>query len=488
MSTPDSQVRVRFSPSPTGLCLHIGGARTTLFNWAWAKKTGGRMLLRVEDTDAARSTEASKQVILDSLRWLGLDWQEGVDVGGDCGPYVQSERKHIYRELADKLIAEEKAYRCYCSDVELTEAREQWTRDNPKVGFKYPGTCKGKPLDDTRPYVIRLVAKTEGTTTFDDLVFGRITTPNVENQDWVIIRTDGLPLYNFGCVADDALMGITLAARGADHLQNTIPQMLMYEALGFTPPTWVHMPLIRGKDNEKLSKRNASVGVFEYRDQGYAPSALLNYLARLGWSKGDAEVFSMDEFVEMFDWSNCVRKDSKWDPAKLAAINTAHLRSERLVPDAEYAAHTLPFIQKLGLTATTAQLLPLIPLIRPRAKTFVEAAWEMEPFLQPTVTPDQAATERFLTNPNRLHMANLAASLADLKVWSQTGIAEYVNGFLGGWNLTIRDLGQPIRVALMGRTTSPELFATMAALGKETVLTRLKAVVLSKDEQTRFGS
>jgi glutamyl-tRNA synthetase len=476
--TTSSQVRVRFSPSPSGLGLHIGGARTCLFNWAWAKKTGGKLLVRIEDSDISRSTVESRKAILDALRWLGLDWQEGVDVGGEHAPYVQSERKGIYLEYANKLIEEGKAYRCYCSDEELTEAREEWTKNNPKVGFKYPGTCRNKPYDSSRPYAIRLVAKRDGTTEFTDTIFGKITTPNIENQDWIIIRADGLPLYNFSCVLDDAIMGITLAARGGDHLANTIPQLLMYEALGFMPPVFGHMPLIRGKDNEKLSKRHASVGVLEYRDQGYHPGALLNYLARLGWSKGDNEVFSMEKFIELFDWSGCTKKDSKWDPVKLAAINYAHLKSETLVPTDEYIRHLNPFLVQRGLIDLNPDYVrSLIPLIRPKAHTYIEAADMIDPFLRSTPQMNPEAQDKFLTDPTiKSKLASFSKFLDGISIddWKVPSLTEYSSEWMLAEKTTIKELGQSIRVALVGRTQSPELFATMAALGKSTTIERLK--------------
>jgi glutamyl-tRNA synthetase len=469
------QVRVRFAPSPSG-SLHIGGARTALFNWAWAKKNGGKLIVRVEDTDAERSIPESKQIILDSLRWLGLDWQEGVEVGGDCGPYQQSERKDIYLRYAEKLIAEGKAYRCYCTEDDLAKARDEWKQHNPKIGFKYPGTCRNKPNNSGVPHVIRLVATREGTTEFVDHIFGKVSTPNIENQDWVIIRTDGLPLYNYGAVLDDALMGITLVARGADHLQNTIPQLLMYQALGFEPPEFCHMPLIRGQDNEKLSKRHASVAVFEYRDQGFAPSALLNYLSRLGWSKGNAEVFSLKEFADdLFDWTGCGKNDGKWDPAKLAAINYAHLKSPVLVPDDEYLRLLDPFLLARGFTNLDKnRVKSLIPVIRDRAKTLVDAAAELDPFLRKDITVDPPAKEKFLTAENKAKLVAFSQFLSGLDTWGVETLKERSTNWMTENGTSLKEIGQAVRVAVVGRTSSPELFATMAALGKETTLARLK--------------
>jgi glutamyl-tRNA synthetase len=469
----NKNVRTRFCPSPSG-SLHIGGGRTAMYNWAYAKKHNGTFVVRIEDTDAERSTPESKQIILDSLRWLGLDWNEGVDVGGKYGPYVQSERKDIYKFYAEKLISEGKAYRCYCTETDLKNARDEWVKNNPKVGFKYPGTCKNKPQDPNRPHVVRFVAKREGTTEFVDKAYGKNCTPNSENQDWVIIRPDGLPLYNFGCVIDDALMKITICARGFDHFQNTICQKLMYDALGFEPPEFCHLGLIRGKDGEKLSKRHASVSVFEYRDNGFTPGALLNYLAKVGWGKGNAELFSMNEFVDMFDWSGCGNTDGKWDILKLNAIQYAHLKSQTLTSDEEYAHRVIPFLIKNGLTdINPKQVESVIPLVRTRSKTLIEAANELDPIFRKDIVVDKAAVEKLLTNDIKLTLANYRSWMHDLYTWSESSVKDATQAFIAINKLTLKDIGQPLRVCLTGRTNSPELFQVMAALGKDTTLTRI---------------
>lgn len=468
------QIRVRFAPSPSG-SLHIGGLRTALFNWAWAKKNNATFIVRVENTDAERSTPESQKIILDSLRWAGIDWNEGVEVGGDYGPYIQSERVDIYKHYAEKLISEGKAYRCYCTEDDLKAAREAWVKHNPKVGFKYPGTCKGKPYDAGKPHVIRLIATTEGTTEFTDKAYGKISTPNIENQDWVIMRTDGLPLYNWGCVLDDALMKVSLVGRGADHLANTVPQLLMYKALGFEPPEFCHLGLIRGKNNEKLSKRHASVAVFEYRDQGFSPSALLNYLARLGWGHGNAEVFSISEFIEMFDWSGCGKKDGKWDSDKLAAIQHEHLKQEKLTSNEEYAHRTLPFLYARGVEDVNHRRVEeVVSLIRHKCKTFIEAANELDPILRKDISMDPAAVEKFITPTSKQLLASFLDHLVSLDMlWCENYLRTATTTWLTLVGSTMKDIGQPLRVCLTGRANSPELFAVMGALGRGTTLQRI---------------
>ncbi|MCC7538128.1 MAG: glutamate--tRNA ligase, partial [Deltaproteobacteria bacterium] len=294
--------RVRFAPSPTGF-LHIGGARTALYNWLWARHTGGAFVLRIEDTDRERSTVESVQVILDSMRWLGLDWDEGPRSGDDVGggphaPYFQTARLARYQAVADDLISRGAAYRCFCTREELDAQRQQVEKAGGK--FVYPRTCRRRASEPDRPYVVRLAAPDTGATGWDDLVKGPIEVPNDAQQDVVLLRSDGVPLYNFGAVADDIAMGITLVARGDDHVVNTPVQILMFRALDADVPKFAHLPMIHGQDGKKLSKRHAAVSVLEYRDAGFLPIGLANYLVRLGWSHGDDEIFTLDEMVAKF--------------------------------------------------------------------------------------------------------------------------------------------------------------------------------------------
>ncbi|MFI5303077.1 MAG: glutamate--tRNA ligase, partial [Polyangiales bacterium] len=372
-TTPASSVarpeRVRFAPSPTGY-LHIGGVRTALFNWLWARKTGGTFILRIEDTDQERSTEASRQVILDAMKWLGLTWDEGPEVGGAHGPYTQMERLAIYEAHADKLVAEAKAYRCVCTKETLDGQREALKARDPKASFRYPGTCRDAGHPKSAKHVVRFKVPSEGVTVYDDLVFGRVSTPNAAQQDFVLVRSDGVPLYNFGAVVDDLTMGITLVARGRDHMVNTPPQIMIYEALGHGGdqlPRFAHLPMMLAPSGEKLSKRHGAVSVAEYQTNGFTPAALLNYLVRFGWSFGDQEIFSMQEMIDAFDWARCNKSDGKFDDKKLLKINHEHLKSGRLTPTNDYVARVKPFLAARGLNATDDAITPAIATIREKA-------------------------------------------------------------------------------------------------------------------------
>jgi glutamyl-tRNA synthetase len=464
--------RLRFAPSPTGY-LHIGGVRTALFNWLWARKTGGAFVLRIEDTDRERSTDASRQVILDSLKWLGIDWDEGPEVGGEHGPYTQMERLGLYKEYADKLIAAKKAFRCYCTKEELDAQREALKKQNPKAQFKYPGTCRTRTDQPDKKYVVRFMAPREGSVTYVDKVFGEVVTPNVENQDFVLLRSDGVPLYNFGAVVDDVTMGITLVARGRDHMINTPPQILLYEALGAKVPEFAHLPMMLNQKGEKLSKRDGAVGVFEYRDQGYAPDAVLNYLARFGWSHGDQEIFSKAELVGAFDWAHCGRGDGKFDPKKFLSIDHEHLKSERLVPADEYARRTVPFLSQRGLTVSEDDVKRALYTIRERAQTFVQAAEMLDPFFREPPEMDAKASEKFLVKDAAPRLTALRGALAEVAEWTEAALEAKTTAWVAEQGLEMKAIGQPVRVALTGRTASPGLYQVMSVLGKERSLARL---------------
>jgi glutamyl-tRNA synthetase len=467
--------RVRFAPSPTGY-LHIGGVRTALFNWLWARHTGGAFVLRIEDTDQERSTPESRQVILDSLGWLGLGWDEGPGVGGPHGPYTQMERLGVYKEWSEKLIAQKKAYRCYCTREELDAARQALKAKDPKATFRYPGTCRDRTDAPDRPFVVRFRAPESGSLTYVDEVFGEVTTPNSAQQDFVLLRSDGVPLYNFGAVVDDIAMGMTLVARGRDHMVNTPPQILLYQAFGATPPAFAHLPMMLAPNGEKLSKRHGAVSVTEYRDQGYSPRAVLNYLARFGWSHGDQEVFSLDELVAAFDWEHCNRSDGKFDAKKFLAINHEHLKSERLMPTDEYVDRVLPFLAKRGLEGLDRESVKqAIPMIRDRATTFVDAADRLDFVFRDALVVDPAAAAKFLGEASAPLLADFAAVVERVETWTPQAIEERVVAWLGEKGLQIKDVAQPARVALTGRTASPGLYDVIAVLGKQRATARLRA-------------
>ena len=468
--------RVRFAPSPTGY-LHIGGVRTALFNWLWARKTGGAFVLRIEDTDQERSTPESKAVILDSLGWLGIDWDEGPGVGGKYGPYTQMERLHVYEEMADKLIFDGKAYRCYCTKAELDAQREALKAKDLKASFRYPGTCRDRKDQPDLPFVVRFKAPGEGSVTYVDKVFGEVTTPNSAQQDFVLIRSDGVPLYNFGATVDDATMDITLVARGRDHMVNTPPQIMLYEALGARTPEFAHLPMMLAPSGEKLSKRHGAVSATEYRDQGYSPDAVLNYLARFGWSHGDQEVFSKEELIAAFSWEACGRGDGKFDQKKFLAIEHEHLKSARLTPDAEYARRVVPFLHARGIETVYAQKLAVaIPTVRERSRTFVEAAEGLDFFFRAEPEMDAKAAQKFLVKANA---PNLRAFLDMLTAtpdgdWTEAALEARMQAWLTERSLTIKDVAQPARVALTGRTASPGLYQVLVVLGREASLSRVE--------------
>ncbi len=468
-------VRVRFAPSPTGY-LHIGGVRTALFNWLWARKTKGVFVLRIEDTDQERSTPESKQVILDSLKWLGMDWDEGPEVGGPNGPYEQMARLAIYKEWSEKLISLGKAFRCYCTKEELDAQRATLKEKDPKAQFRYPGTCRDRKDQPDRPFVVRFKTPSEGSVTYVDKVFGEVTTPNSAQQDFVLLRSDGVPLYNFGAVVDDISMGITLVARGRDHMVNTPPQIMIYEAFGAKVPDFAHLPMMLAQSGEKLSKRHGAVSVTEYRDQGYHPNAVLNYLVRFGWSHGDQEVFGREALIEAFNWEACGRGDGKFDTKKFLAIDHEHLKSKELCPDDEYERRVRPFLVARGLGELDGEKLHrAIPTVRDRAATFVDAANGMDFYFRDEPVTDEKAAAKFLVPANAPHLVALADLFSAETTWEPAPLEARMNAWLTEKGLAIKDVAQPARVALTGRTASPSLFEVLHVLGKDASIARLRA-------------
>jgi glutamyl-tRNA synthetase len=472
MST--TKPRLRFAPSPTGY-LHIGGVRTALFNWLWARKTGGTFVLRIEDTDRERSTPENEQIILRELTWLGLTWDEGPDVGGPYGPYRQMERLPLYHSFADKLIEKGAAYRCYCTKEELDAQREALKAKDPKAQFRYPGTCRDrKPPYPDGKYVVRMRAPDSGAVTYKDLVFGEITVPNNTQQDWVLIRNDGVPLYNLGCVVDDITMGITMVARGRDHMINTPIQILLYEALGYPVPALAHLPMMLAPSGDKLSKRHGAVSVGEYRDKGITPDGLLSYLVRFGWSFGDEEIFSKADLVQKFDWERCSKADGKFDFKKLAAVAFEHLKREDLTSTADYADGAIKALERKGFSNIDRELvIKAIPIIRERAQTFVEAADALDYFFRDPPVMDEKAVKKFLTPDKADRLAQLRDLLAATPSFTAKEMEAEATAWLAREGLALKDVAQAARVALTGRTASPGLFEVIEVLGRERALARL---------------
>jgi glutamyl-tRNA synthetase len=469
-----TEIRVRFAPSPTGY-LHIGGARSALYNWLWARKLGGKFILRIEDTDRERSTQASVQAIFDSLHWLGLDWDEGPHVGGPHGPYFQTERLATYQAFVTRLIAVRAAYRCYCTKEDLDRARaEHKAKSGSEQGFRYPGTCRNLPDDPSRKHVVRFRAPDTGVTAWDDLIKGRIEIQHSTLQDAVLMRGDGVPLYNLGAAADDANMGVTLVARGDDHVINTPQQILIYQALSLTVPQFAHMPMILAPTGEKLSKRHAAVSVTDYRDQGYLPDGVLNYLARLGWSHGDQELFTRQELIEKFDWAHVGQTGARFDIKKFQYVQANQLRmlsAERL------AAEVAPFLAKraLNVSATDPKLLAAVPLIAPRATTFIDAADALDYFFRDPPEIDAKAKQKFLVPDKLALLAELSDVVAAVEPFETAPLEAAVKQWLDAKGLELKEVAQPARVALSGRSASPGLFEVMAVLGREWSLRRLRA-------------
>ncbi|MEK9172727.1 MAG: glutamate--tRNA ligase [Nitrospirota bacterium] len=465
-----NQARVRFAPSPTGY-LHIGGVRTALFNWLFARHEKGVFILRIEDTDRERSTPEAFQAILDGMKWVGLDWDEG--------PIYQTDRLAIYKEQADRLLAEGKAYLCYCTEEEL-EARRKEALARKELP-KYDGRCRrrsGAAPAGVSP-VTRFVSPQDGQTTVHDLIKGDVTFDNAQLDDLVIVRSNGMPTYNFGVVVDDARMAITHVIRGDDHLNNTPRQILLYRALGYEPPLFGHLSMILGMDKVKLSKRHGATSVLEYQEAGYLPEALINYLVRLGWSHGDQEVFSSQEMIEKFSLENITRSPAAFNPEKLLWLNGHYLKAADTKRVAELL---LPFLRKRGVLDGGAQpdsawLEKLVVALRERAQTLVEMADKAAPFFQESVIMDQEAAKKFLTVAVRPAFARLVAVLDQTSVFEHDALEQGFKSVLAETGLSMGKLAQPVRVALTGGTVSPGIFDVMVLLGRDRTLARLKKAI-----------
>ncbi len=459
--------RVRFAPSPTGT-LHVGGARTALFNWLWARRHGGTFILRIEDTDQERSTKEAEAAIFEGLRWLGLDWDEGPEVGGPHGPYFQMERLDVYEAHAERLIAEGKAYACYCTREELEAARRK--AEAEKRQHRYPGTCREKPYDKSRPHVVRFRVPEAGSTGFDDLVKGHIETPNETLQDEVILRSDRVPLYNFGAVVDDLTMKVNLVGRGDDHVNNTARQILMYRALGYPVPAFAHFPMILGADKTRLSKRHGATSVTAYRDLGYLPQAVVNYLVRLGWSHGDQELFSMEELVRLFDLKDVGQAAAVFNPDKMAWVNHEWLKK---LPEDELARRALPYFRAAGLPAEDdAKLRHVCAVARERARTLGEYVEQFRYFYAPPRL-DPRAKEKFLTKDTKPIVEAIRAGVAALPSLETAALEKLFQAEAERRGLGLGKIAQPVRVALTGGTASPGMYDVVQILGKDETLRRL---------------
>jgi len=457
-------VITRFAPSPTGN-LHLGGARTALFNFIFSKHHQGKFILRIEDTDRTRSTDEYIQDILGALSWLGITWDEG--------PFYQSQRETLYRQHAERLLEEGKAYRCYCTPEELEERRKAALekKENPK----YDGRCRNRRDRPDLPYAVRFKSHGFGTTSFADLIHGQIQFNNSELDDLIIIRRDGMPTYNFSVVIDDAMMGITHILRGDDHINNTPRQIQLYQALGYEPPLFAHVPMIHGADRTRLSKRHGATAVLEYRREGIFPEALVNYLARLGWGFGDQEIFSLSELIDKFELKDVSKSAAIFNPEKLLWLNHQYLMQES---NKSLLDKLTPFLPS-GFPSDDDRehFLRLLELLKPRAKTLTDVAEQAQFFLADEIDPGTKAAENFLKPEIRDPLISLAARLENLPAWSEQELDATVRHFAQESGIKLGKLAQPIRLALTGRTESPGLFEIMTILGKEKSLRRIEAVI-----------
>jgi glutamyl-tRNA synthetase len=454
-------VRTRFAPSPTGY-LHIGGARTALFCWLYSRHNGGQFILRIEDTDRERSTEAAVQAILDGMAWL--------DLQADEGPFYQTQRFDRYREVAQQLLEAGRAYHCYCSKQELEAMRaEQMAR---KEKPRYDGRCRDRkePVAGVTP-VLRFKNPVDGQTVVEDAVKGRVVFDNHELDDLIIVRSDGTPTYNFCVVVDDMDMRITHVIRGDDHLNNTPRQMNILKALGVTPPRYAHLPMILGPDGTKLSKRHGAVSVMQYREDGFLPEAVINYLVRLGWSHGDQEIFGREEMVKLFDIEDVNKSASAINPQKLLWINQHYIKNGDLKAlAAELGWH----LARLGVAITGGPSLEgLVKAQQERAKTLKEMAEGSRFFFEEIRDYEPQAASKNLTAEALPGLEALRAKLASLPEWSATALHEALNATAEGLGLKLGKLAQPLRVAVSGGGVSPPIDATLALLGCEKSLARL---------------
>lgn len=457
-----SELRVRFAPSPTGY-LHIGGARTALFNYLLARKEQGTFILRIEDTDVARSTQESTDAILQAMDWLGLSYDEG--------PFYQSERFDLYKAKVEQLLSEGSAYRCYCTAEELEVKRDAALKAGGKP--KYDGTCRNRSdQPEGRPFVVRFKAPHEGETTFVDRIKGAITFQNEELDDLIIKRSDGSPTYNFVVVVDDAEMGLTLVVRGDDHINNTPRQILMYQALGYPVPEFAHVPMILGADKSRLSKRHGATSVMAYRDMGYLPEAMVNYLVRLGWSFGDEEIFSLEELVVKFSLENVGKSAGVFNPEKLLWLNHHYIKTGDPVRLGELLKE---YLAAQGVdTAGGPDLAAVVKTLQERSRTMVEMAEGAAFYYKKELDFDQAAVAKFLTADRVPVLRTLAEQLADCKDWTHDGLAATFKKVMEETGLKLGKFGPSVRVALVGGTTSPSIYEVLEVLGKEESLRRLQ--------------
>ncbi|MBK1726308.1 glutamate--tRNA ligase [Halorhodospira neutriphila] len=473
-------IRTRFAPSPTGY-LHIGGARTALYSWLHARRHGGRFVLRIEDTDRERSTPEAINAILEGMGWLGLDYDEG--------PFYQTDRFERYREHLQRLLDTGQAYYCYCTKERLERLREEQQARKEKP--RYDGRCRdldGPPSEEAADEpVVRFRSPLEGHVVIDDAIRGKVQFANAELDDLVIARADGTPTYNFTVVVDDLEMGITDVIRGDDHLNNTPRQVHLYKALGAELPRFAHVPMILGEDGKRLSKRHGSVSVLQYRDEGYLPEALLNYLARLGWSHGDQEVFTLEELIQLFDINAVNHSASTFNPSKLLWLNQQHIMAAE--PN-HIARHLAPFLTERGVDPGQGgpQLEAVVRAQQERAKTLVEMADNSLFFYRRPAGYEEKAARKNLKPDAEEVLEHCRHCFAGLPEWEQGRIHQVVTEAAEAFEVKMGKVAQPLRVAVSGGAVSPPIDVTLALLGREETLARIEAAVAWIRAQAAQGS
>ena len=458
-----SQVRLRFAPSPTGY-LHVGGARTALFNWLLARKQQGKFILRIEDTDVARSTQESVDAILEGMTWLGLDWDEG--------PFYQSDNFPLYKEYVQRLLDAGQAYKCYCSSEELEAKREQALKDGGKP--KYDGSCRdlAPQADDGRPYVVRFKAPQQGSTSWVDLVKGKISFENSELDDLIIQRTDGTPTYNFVVVVDDASMAITTVIRGDDHVNNTPRQILLYQALESPVPNFAHVPMILGADKARLSKRHGATSVMSYRDMGFLPEAMVNYLVRLGWSYGDEEIFSLEDLIQKFSIENVGRSAGVFNTDKLLWLNAHYIKSGDPL---RLAGLVTPFLKERGVDPESGpDLVAVVRTLQERAKTMLELADGALFYYKDNFAYDEKGAAKFFTAETPALLEDLIGKLEAAGTFGIASIEGIFKEICEEKGIKLGQIGPAVRLSLSGSTVSPGIYEMIEALGKAETKKRLE--------------
>ncbi|MGD9137643.1 MAG: glutamate--tRNA ligase [Desulfobacterales bacterium] len=458
------QIITRFPPSPTGY-LHVGGARTAIFNWLYARHMNGRFVLRIEDTDTRRSTQESVDAIFDALQWLNIDWDEG--------PYFQTQRFDIYNDYIQKIIASGNAYYCTCSPEQIDKMRQKAMAEGEKP--RYDGTCRDKGLAKTDNAVVRFKAPRSGTTVVEDVIKGNIVFQNHELDDFVVCRSDGSPTYNFVVVVDDITMNINTVIRGDDHVMNTPKQILLYHALQSPLPTFGHVPMVLGRDRSRLSKRHGAMSVTAYRDMGFLPEALVNYLVRLGWSHGDQEFFTRDELISVFDLKSIGRSAGIFDPDKLLALNAEHIKA---TSPANLVGPLRPFLVNCGIESNDEDYLyNVIETLAPRSKTLEEMAQAALFFFLEDITFEEKAARKFLKPPALPPLSLLMKKLKVLDSYTHENLENVFKEVMKQTGLKLGKIAQPVRVALTGKTASPGIFEIIVILGPERVIPRLENAI-----------